>query len=166
MNYEIAYISRSGNTKMLAHSIARRLPNNTIITDLSHATITSSADLYLLGFGVNKGTIPLCIMDTLEQLHNTKLMFFITSGMEPVAEYKNMFERRLQPFISEDCDYRGIFMCQGKFPDEVINFAQLKLSEDPQNPTAIKILQDSELSAEHPNEIDFENAYHFIKDHI
>ena len=124
--------------------------------------MSKKADVYLLGFGVNKGIIPLKIIEALEELHGKKIMFFITCGMEPEKQYRDMIESKITPFFPENCDYRGMFMCQGKFPDEVLRAARLKLEEEPDNKYAKRIILDDELSNVHPNEKDFENAYNFI----
>lgn len=163
MKYEIAYVSLSGNTEKLAHGIADKFPvSETILTDLSCEELSLTADIYLLGFGVNKGTVPLKIMEALDELHNKTIMFFVTAGMEPELSYRDSVENKITPFLPDDCNYLGMFMCQGKFPDEVLRAARLKLEEEPDNKYAKRIILDDELSNVHPNEKDFENAYNFI----
>lgn len=167
MKYEIAYVSLSGNTEKIAHGIADRFPvKDTIVTDLTHEKMSKKADVYLLGFGVNKGTMPLKIMEALEELHGKKIMFFITCGMEPEKQYRDMIESKITPFLPEDCDYRGMFMCQGKFPDNVLAAAKKKLQEEPGNKYAEQIILDDELSNTHPNETDYDHAYKYILEHI
>ena len=167
MKIEIAFVSLSGNTENLAHGIADNLPHDkTFVTDLTHEDITGKADAYLIGFGVNKGTVPLKIMDVLDELHGKKIMFFVTCGMEPVREYRDAVEKKLLPFLPDDCEYLGLFMCQGEFPNNVLSAARNKLSEEPDNKYAQRILDDAELSAGHPNEMDFENAHNFIKERL
>ena len=167
MKYEIAYISQSGNTEKLAHGIADRLPHHTtFVTDLATEEITQKADVYLIGFGVNKGMVPLRVMEVLDKLHGKTSLFFVTSGLNPVKEYKELIERKLSPFMPDECDYRGLFMCPGKFPDAVLESARRMLEADADNKMAIKVLEDAELSQDHPNETDFENAYRFVKEHL
>ena len=121
MKYEIAYISISGNTERLAHGIADRLPQRkTIVTDLTTEEIMKKANVYLIGFGINKGAVPLKIMEVLEELHGKTILFFVTGGMEPLNEYRDAVERKIEPFLPDDCDYRGLFLCQGQFPDTVL----------------------------------------------
>lgn len=163
MKFEIAYISQSGNTEKLAHGIADRFPpNRTFVTDLSYEKITGKADVYLIGFGVNKGTVPLKIMETLDELCGKTILFFITCGFEPTREYLESIERKVAVFLPDDCDYRGLFMCQGEFPNDVLQMAKAKLLNEPNNKVAKKVVDDAELSAGHPHSVDFENAYNFI----
>ena len=167
MKYEIAYVSLSGNTEKLAHGIADRFPiKDTIVTNLLCEKMSKKADVYLIGFGVNKGTVPLKVIEALEILHGKRIMFFMTCGMEPEKEYRDTIENKITPFLPEDCDYRGLFICQGKFPDEVINAAKMKLEKEPDNKYAQKIILDDELSNNHPNETDYDHAYNYILEHI
>lgn len=167
MKYEVAYVSVSGNSEKLMHGIADTLPHRkTFVTDLSHEEITGKADVYLIGFGVNKGAIPLRVMEILEELHGKTLLFFITCGMDPVDEYREMIEKKLLPFLPDDCDYKGVFICPGKFSEDVLRSARMLLEDEPDNPYAQKILEDSELSREHPNQSDVEHAYRFIREHL
>ena len=58
LNYEIAYYSLSGNTEKLAYGIAKRLPENqAFLTNLQEEEVTLAADVYLVGFGINNGTV-------------------------------------------------------------------------------------------------------------
>lgn len=167
MKYEIAYISQSGNSEKLAHGIADGLPqDSTFVTDLSCEKVTGKADIYLIVFGINRGMVPLKVMELLEELHGKILLFFITSGMEPVQEYRDAMERKLLPFIPDDCDYRGLFMCPGRFPEHVLRAAQEKLAVEPEYAAAKNVLSDAELSADHPNQTDIENAGRFIREHL
>jgi hypothetical protein len=167
MQVEIAYVSLSGNTEKLAHELADKFPpEDTFVTDLSHEMITGTADTYLFGFGVNKGAVPLSIMDALDELHEKKIMFFVTCGMEPTEEYKETVEKRLLPFIPDDCIYCGLFMCRGKFPENVIRAVQNKLEEEPDNSYARRVLADAEGSSEHPSASDCEQAYSFISERL
>jgi hypothetical protein len=167
MKYEIAYLSLSGNTEKLAYGIADELPSNeTIITDLSNEELSGQAEICLLCFGADKGTVPVKIMDALDELENKTIMLFITSGIEPTEEYISSVENKVSPFLPDECDYRGMFMCRSKFPDNVLSAAKQKLAEEPDNRYARKILSDAETSANHPNKDDYKNAYRFITEHI
>ncbi len=167
MKYEIAYLSVSGNTEKLAHGIADRFPHeDTFVTDLSCESITKKADIYIIGFGVDKGTIPLRIIEALEEIEGKPYMFFITGCMEPTEAYKENVEQKLLPFLPDDGDYRGIFMCRGKISDEARSALNKKLYEAPENPSLAEILRQAKLSENHPDSVDVENAYAFVRERI
>ena len=106
LNYEIAYYSLSGNTEKLAYGIAKRLPENqAFLTNLQEEEVTLAADVYLVGFGINNGTVPLKVMDALDRLAGKKIFLFVTCGIEPSEEYKRLIERKIEPFLPDECDY-------------------------------------------------------------
>lgn len=167
MKYEIAYVSLSGNTQKLAYGIADRLPKSqTIITNLDSDELSKNADVYLIGFGVNKGTIPLKVMDALDELNGKIILFFVTCGMELTEMYRDAVEKKLLPFMPESCDYRGLFMCQGQFSDHITQAIRQKYREDTGNKYAQRILNDVECASGHPNRADYENAVRFIRAHL
>ncbi len=65
MHYEIAYVSQSGNTENLAYGIADALGDSETVLTLEH--VTRKADIYLVGYEVNKGIVPLPVMDALDE---------------------------------------------------------------------------------------------------
>ncbi len=167
MKYEIAYLSLSGNAEKLAHGIADSLPHNqTLVTNLAHKRITSKADIYIIGFGMNKGTVPIDIINTLDELQGKRIMFFVTCGLDPSEKHQKDVEKKLFPFMPDDCDYCGLFMCRGKIPDNVVNAIYDKLIEWGDNQSAMKILEEAALSENHPDSTDIENACAFISKHI
>jgi hypothetical protein len=105
-------------------------------------------------------------MDALEDLHGKKILFFVTCGMEPTEEYRDAIQKRLLPFLPDDCDDCGLFLCQGEFPEEVILAAENKLSVEPENRYAKKILKDARTASGHPNGDDVEKARRFIQTHL
>jgi flavodoxin len=167
MLYEIAYISRSGNTEKLANGIADKLPPNaSVVTNLTEENITGKADTYLLCFGVNKGTVPIALMDALDELSEKRIMFFVTGGAEPTEEYKAAIEKKIVPFIPDDCEYCGLFMCRGKFDDKIVSAAKETLQNDPENIKAQKILECAKKAESHPDADDFDNAVKFIEENL
>ena len=163
MKYEVAYISQSGNTATLAEEIADMLFEEKVrLTDLSCGEASEDADVYLIGFGVNRGTIPMKVMDALEIMENKTIILFATCGMEPTGNYKSSVERKILPFLPDDCDYRGLFLCAGQFPDEVIRNIQEVLKHTPENAQARSILEHHQKTCGHPNDKDLEELRDFV----
>lgn len=151
MKYEIAYVSLSGNTEKLYHGIADSLPTQeTLVTDIYHKEITKESDVHLIGFDVNKGTVSPKMMEVLDELHDKIVMFLVTCGMEPIREYRDTVEKKLLSFLPDDCEYLGMFMCQGKLPDTVLQASRNRLSEYPVNKSVRRILKESKPSHSHP----------------
>jgi flavodoxin len=167
MHYEIAYVSQSGNTENLAYGIADALGDSeTVLTDLSQEQVTGKADVYLIGYGINKGAVPLTVMDALDELHEKEIIFLVTCGIEPTDEYKSSVEKKIVPFISDDCDYKGLFMCYGEWDEKILNAAKAKLAEEPDNPSMKKVVEEAKKAASHPTEDDYANAAKFIAEKL
>ena len=167
MKYEVAYISQSGNTATLAEEIAELLSDEVVhLTDLACDDISEDADVYFIGFGVNRGTVPLKIMDALEAAEGKTIFLFVTCGIEPTERYKASVERKVLPFLPDDCDYKGLFLCPGEFPEEVVQNIQAILKQQPDNAQARILAENSRKTYGHPNEDDFKALGEFILAHL
>lgn len=163
MKYEIAYLSNSGNTAVLARAIASMLPaDDTHLTDLSLDDVSESADVYFIGFGVNRGMVPMKIMDSLEYADGKTVILFATCGMEPTDAYKSSIERKILPFIPDDCDYKGLFLCAGQFSETVANSIKETLRRQPENAQARALLESYQKTYGHPNSEDLEDLQDFV----
>ena len=163
MKYEVAYLSNSGNTATLAGELAEMLSEEDIcLTDLSCEEISEDADVYFIGFGFNRGMIPVRVLDALEVTEGKTILLFATCGMEPTESYKSFVERKVLPFLPDNCDYRGLFLCPGQFPDEVVRNLQEVLRHQPDNTQARSLLEQHQKTRRHPNEDDFENLGNFV----
>lgn len=167
MKYEIAYLNLSGSAETMAYGIADHLPmEETIVTDLSYESLAGRADTCIIGFDITKTTIPFKIMDALDEAEGKRLLFCVTCGMKPSENYRAALEKELAPFLPDDCDYQGIFLCRGTFPEEMVDSAKTMLAENPDHPSAKRILQEAEESQGHPNQEDIENACRFIRERL
>jgi flavodoxin len=167
MKYEVAYLSKSGNTATLAEDIAEQFADEEVhLTNLETEKPWDDADVYLIGYGVNRGTIPMKVMDALDLAEGKTVALFVTGGMEPTQEHKNALERKVTPFLPEDCDYRGMFLCAGQFPDQVVENAQAILQQQPDNPQAKALLSHHKKTMGHPDNQDLDNLRSFLWDRL
>ena len=163
MKYEIAYISQSGNTATLAEEIAEMFSDEEVyLTDLSCEEISEDADVYFVGYGVNRGAVPMKIMDALEIAEGKTILLFVTCGMEPTEGYKSSVERKILPFLPDDCDYKGLFLCPGQFPEDVIRNVQEVLRRQPDNTAARTLAENHRKTYGHPNDADLERLRDFV----
>ena len=164
MKYEVAYISGSGNTEKLAHGIADSLPHrDTFVTDLSCEDITGKADVYLIGFGMKKEAIPLKIMDVLEELEGKTILFFVTASIKPTEAHVKEIERKLDPFMPSNCDYRGLYLCPGQVSEETLSKLRTLLEQDPENEHAKAAYDACSHTIGRPNQEDIDDACDFIR---
>lgn len=162
MKYQVAYANVYGNAEVLASWIMSILPPESAeLVNLSYRDISSDADVYLIGFEITQDTIPLNIMDVLEKLEGKTILCFAACGMADSGN-KERVERNLRPFLPDECDYRGLFLCPGQIPTSVIDTIQKVLDENPDNERAKAMLEGFQHSLNHPDMEDFRDLRRFI----
>ena len=167
MSYQIAYYSRTGNSRTLACGVAENLPPNTLpLLDLSQQDVEEEADAYVLCFGMTKGEIPIQIMDVLEYLDGKDLLFLVTCGMEVTEEYRSHIIRKLEPFLPDNSECLGLFLCNGAFPDALREHAEATLQENPESKKAAAVLRNWKQAFEHPDQDDIADATQFVMEHL
>lgn len=164
MKYEVVYLSKSGNTAALAQAIADMLPTeSTRITDLAQSEASGGADVNFIGFEVNSETIPLKIMDALDYAEGRIVILFGTCSVIPTQDHKAIIERKIQPFLPDDCDYRGIFLCAGQLPEHAAELIKNQHQMQPDNPELNSYLKNHYETIGHPDAQDIENLQRFIQ---
>lgn len=164
MKYQVVYESQSGNTKRLARAIAGCLPErDTELVDLDEQTPSRDADVYCVGFGVRHSTCSMKMLEFLELLNNKTVLLFATCGMNPTETYHDILERGIEPFLPENCDYRGLFLCQGSISDD--GYAALKRRfEKMADEETLQRFDEFRLGTKgHPDDDDLENAMTFVE---
>ncbi len=164
MTYEIDYFSLTGNTRKLAIGISQSLFAGKVpVIDLSAEEISADADVHLVGFGLKNGVVPYPIMECLELLEGKTILFFVTCGIDPSDEYRQHIERKLAPFMPEQCDYKGMFLCPGQFPQEAMEKAQQAAAFSKNDAKAEEFLKHCREANGHPTQQDIAQACAFIQ---
>ena len=165
MKYQVAYLNVYGNAQILANEIMDMLPpGSTECVDLSCQELYDDADVYLIAFEMTRSAIPLDIMDAMENLGGKTILCFATCGTELLGD-KEHIEQSLFPFLPDECDYRGLFVCPGHVPVNVLDAMQASLQEQAENTRAMAILEDYRRSAGHPDTEDIHNLRQFVHEH-
>ena len=85
-----------------------------------------------LGLDVNGGPVPLRIMDDFDYAED-KVLIFSTCWMIPLKKIGAAVERKLQPFLPDRCDHRGLFLCAGQAPENMIGNLETQFKTHPDN---------------------------------
>ena len=166
MKYQVAYLNVYGNAKILADAIVDTLPpDSTECVDLSCQELYDDADVYLIVFEMMRSAIPLDIMDAMENLGGKSILCFAACGAEHWGD-KDHIEQSMFPFLPDECDYCGLFVCPGHVPVNILNSMQQSLQEQPENTRAMAILEDYRWSTGHPDAEDIDDLRRFIGEHI
>ena len=77
------------------------------------------AELYFVGFWVDRGDCDEKTVELLSGLHGKKIALFGTCGMGNDPAYYQKVIDRVKTWIPEDNEYMDAFLCQGKMPIQV-----------------------------------------------
>ena len=166
MKYQVAYSSVYGNAKILADAIMDMLPPDSAeYVDLSCQELYDDADIYLIVFEMMRNVIPMDIMNALENLGGKSILCFAAYGAELWGN-KDHIEQSLFPFLPDECDYRGLFVCPGHIPFNILDSMQQSLQEQAENAQARAVLDDYRRSAGYPDAEDIDDLRRFIEKHV
>lgn len=163
MDYMVLYSSKTGNTKKIATEIFSALPGMSKDMQSIEEYRGKDADIFFIGFWVNRGTCEMSIIDVMSELHGKKIALFGTCGMGSNTGYYRSIEQKVNVWIPDDCEYLGIFLCQGKMPMQVRESYEIAMEDPRQEACRKRLLHNFDEALFHPNEEDLANARAFVK---
>ncbi|WP_087157129.1 flavodoxin family protein BilS [Lachnoclostridium sp. An181] len=167
MKYDsmIIFSSRTGNTEKLAEKIFFSLPKHKKdIVRAAQWDAKVEANIYFVGFWVDKGDCPPDIAGILQALHGKKVALFGTCGEGDNPGYYEMLEGTVKKHLSEDNDYLGCFLCQGKMPMAVRARYENMLENAQDKAIVQKMLHNFDEGLLHPDERDLKNLERFVQE--
>ena len=165
MQYEVLFVSQTGNTEKLAKAIYEAIPDkDKEIQRLSQDTPLDLAETYFIGFWTNHGTCSFEVLDYLSDLHQKNIALFGTCGMGNDPVYFEWIEKQVSALIPEDNIYLGTFLCQGKMPMHFRNKYQEFLDLGTHDSLARQMLRHFDEALLHPNEEDYIQAQKFVEE--
>jgi flavodoxin len=158
--YQIDYIDDSAATTKIATEIAKKL--NAKLLNLSKDDKNYDADIHIIGFHTNKDTIPIDVLDYIENLEGKQILFYICDYFDASGDHRDKLEKRLLPFLPDECEYQGMFLCLEEMPSSTIDkISQLQKSNI--DDEKIQFLIDKYNNAKgRPDEVDIYKLFNFI----
>lgn len=167
MKYQFAYVGASENAQTIIQGVADNFYNEDItVTDISQDELEVDADIYIFGFEITKGNIPVCVMEAFEELDGKIIICIIPCTFVPNDSHIEEAENKIEPFLPDDCDYRGTYLCMGQVSYDVYSKARDILESEPDHQKANQIVEFYKKSEGHPNEEDINKAIAFINNKI
>ncbi|MFG6383655.1 MAG: flavodoxin family protein [Lachnospiraceae bacterium] len=163
MDYMVVYSSKTGNTKKIATEIFSALPGMSKDMQSMEEYRGKDADIFFIGFWVNRGTCDMSVIDMISELRGKKIALFGTCGMGRDAAYFKTIEQKVNVWIPDDCEYLGTFLCQGKMPMQVREKYEIPMEDARQEIWRKKMLQNFDEALFHPNEEDLVNVRKFVE---
>lgn len=161
LEYAVLYQSETGNTRQVAAEIFEAIPSDCKdLINLCECRQIPEAEIYFVGFAVQKGTCVRKVIDCLSLLSNKKVVLFATCGAKPLEEYRKTVESNVTVWIEDDNEYLGMFMCQGKMLMEIRKKYEESRTHD--NVEHIKrMIENFDEAMLHPNVEDLQNVRRF-----
>ncbi len=120
MKYSIVYNSPTGNTEMLANTIAKTLSQGQCMyfggTEERTEERIEDSDILFVGFWTDKGTCDIKTAEFLKSLKNWKIFLFGTAGYGGDEAYFKQILESVKKNIDISNHIIGTYMCQGKMP--------------------------------------------------
>ncbi|MCI8484661.1 MAG: flavodoxin [Lachnospiraceae bacterium] len=162
MDYMVVYSSVTGNTKKIATEIFSALPGMSKDMQSIEEYKGKDADIFFIGFWVNRGTCDISVIDLLSDLHGKKIALFGTCGMGKERAYFKTIEQKVNVWIPDDCEYLGTFLCQGKMPMQVRENYEIPMEDSRQEMWRKRMLHNFDEGLFHPNEEDLAHVREFV----
>lgn len=162
MQYQISYFSPSGHTEKMTADLGKILPSNTLTVNLDKEP-EICGETHIIGFelGSKLDAIPYKVLDFLEKLDEKVILLFCTCPVQPTESIKERTERAILPFLPDDCDYRGMYMCRGQVPERFQAELDRILKAQPDNENVRVWINQCKKSEGHPNSENIRNMCQF-----
>ena len=157
MKCAIVYSSRTGNTKLLAESIRKEIPDESCIYYGEPCRQALQADRIYVGFWTDKGSCNEETAEFLKTVTNQEIYLFGTAGFGDNPDYfKKVIERTLKN-LGPDARLIGSFMCQGKMPLSVRRRYEKMMKSPVKIPNLQGMIENFDKALSHPDQKDIDD---------
>ena len=165
MQYQISYLSPNGHAETIANAFCRMLPGDTYVADLEEDG-TAYADVQLVGFemgGTKLDAIPFKVLEYLENLDGKVFFLFATVPFQPNEAVRNKVNNSVIPFLPDECDYRGLYLCAAQPPESLVRDLRNVIASQPDNTSAKHWLEQCKKAQGHPDTDDLKKGCQFMR---
>lgn len=166
MTYAVIYASATGNTKMLAEEIRKRLGKKESVCfgTVEEAGTAVRADIIFAGFWTDKGDCSEELGHFLEGLHGRRVFLFGTAGFGGAQSYFDQILERVKGHLAADNEVVGTYMCQGKMPQSVRKRYEGMLEQNPGDERIKGMIENFDRAVQHPDEADLNMLGEAVRD--
>jgi len=167
MKYEVVYVSKTGNTEKAAYALAGMLPDGqTKITPFPKETPSMDADVYLIGFGVYRGSCPFELLDFISALSGKTILLFGSAGISAAESFKRQIESSVLAFLPDDCEYLGLHLIPGKYSKAGLDYFYSFFHAEDHPEFVQKLYHLYEEAQHHPNDGDMQRLCRWAKERL
>lgn len=161
----ITYSTKTGNTKKVAETVYKAIPNSDIM-DISEVK-NLDYDLIIVGTWIDRGTADAKALKFISTIKNKNTGFFFTLGAYPDSKHANdCIEAITKLFTENNNKVLAHYHCQGAIDPKLIEMMKTKFSPDhPHGPNPERVKRWADAST-HPDQNDLDEAYNYFKKFI
>ena len=156
MKCAIVYSSRTGNTRMLAETIQRTLPESDCLYFGAPDEKALEAERIYAGFWTDKGTCDEQMAEFLKKVTGQEVFLFGTAGFGENQDYFDKVLSRTEKNLGENVRIAGSFMCQGKMPMSVRERYEKMQNSGAKIPNIQGMIENFDKALSHPDAQDLE----------
>lgn len=161
MKATVLYKSLTGNTRLLADTLAKELDCS--VQPITTQDIEVSTEIVCIGFWTDKGVCDKDVQRVLKSLHHKKVFLFGTAGFGKQEDYFQAILKRVSNYLDESNVVIGGFMCQGKMPLAVKQKYERMLEEHPDNEHFKGMIENFDEALSHPNTQDLKDLQEYVQ---
>ena len=155
-SYSIVYSSKTGNTKMLADTIMKSLPELECVYFGLPDEKALLADRIYVGFWTDKGNCDDSTAQFLQQTTSQEIFLFGTAGFGENPEYFEKILHHTEKHMPKTITLIGTYMCQGKMPMSVRERYEKMASSPIHMPNIKGMIENFDKALSHPDETDLQ----------
>ena len=159
MSYAIVYSSQTGNTRLLAETLRRALPQEDCLYFGTPDPRALEADTLYVGFWTDKGTCDQASAGFLKTLTSQTVFLFGTAGFGGAPEYFEKILTAVKGLLPAQVSVAGAYMCQGKMPQGVRRRYEAMES----GPRKDMLLSNFDQALSHPDQADLDALVRAVK---
>ena len=163
MTYSIVYVSRTGNTRLIAEAIRDALPGKDCLYFGPPSPDALEAGLILAGFWTDKGKADESTLDFLKQLHGKNIFLFGTAGFGGSKEYFDKILKKTEHSLDKSNTVFGCYMCQGKMPMSVRQRYEEMKKQPIHLPNLDAMIENFDKALSHPDADDLEQLKQAVR---
>ena len=163
MKIAIVYTTRTGNTKLLAETVRKALPADSIVYFGQPDPQALEADRIYAGFWTEKGCCDSGMAEFLKTVEDQEVFLFGTAGFGGAPDYFEKIVKRTAKNLKKSAKVVGSFLCQGKMPMSVRERYESMQKNPVHMPGIADMIRNFDMALSHPDAQDLQNAEQAVK---
>ncbi len=167
MKIELDVFSSNTQMQRITDALRELLEDERICTaDIGTDEPMIDADVHLVCFDIRKHACPFLVIEWIERLEGKEILLIGFSALGGIEGYPRRIESQILPFLPDDCDYKGMYLCPSTMNDEELAYLEKQMVQNGKRENISKIHQMYEDSLSHPDEGDILEVVQYVREKL